>query len=439
MDELIYTPRENKWISRFADAVKQNPMAQDALLQVQKQTVADFAGPVTADDTPPQLTAAQDLQKALPPKTVVLYTIVAPDKLVVILVTHDHAPKAYSSDITAETLYQKVLALRRALTNPDVDPTGPAAELYRLVLEPVQKDLDAAGTQAILFSLDDALRYVPPAVLYNPTTKQYVAERYRTELITLAGTKPTAPTPATLSVLGMGVSTSQDGAPALPGVRDELTAIVHDREQNDTGGLVPGKRLLDAQFTETALEDGLKTAGYPLVHLASHFALHGTQDTSYLLLGDGSHLSVATLAQDPHRFAGVELLTLSACQTAMEVRGSAGREVEGVGALAQSLGAGSVLASLWPVNDAATPPLMTALYGYRQAHPTASFSEALQAAQLSFLHKPMPVSGSKNCRGTINVSEVSAGTALPPFVVDPKAPYAHPFYWAPFILIGNWR
>jgi len=26
-----------------------------------------------------------------------------------------------------------------------------------------------------------------------------------------------------------------------------------------------------------------------------------------------------------------------------------------------------------------------------------------------------------------------------PFARDPNAPYAHPYYWSPFVLIGNWR
>ena len=467
MDNVVLTKREADWKAAYDKAAKpltdlgaqeqtlrikksrtpaedaqriglqaQIAQATTALSGVQKQIAPAFSGPPTADDRLPQTTGAQDVQRALPSGTVALYTIVAPDKLNLILITAS-GQKAYTSAVTADALYAKVLALRQALTDPSLDPRPLAADLYHLVLEPVQKDLDAAGAKVILFSLDDALRYVPPAALYNPQTKQYVAESYQTELITLAGATPTAPVSAKPSVLGLGVSTSQDGAPALPGVATELAAIVH--EPQDTGGLVPGRRLLDGQFTQAALEESLKTAGYPLVHLASHFALHGTQDTSYLLLGDGSHLSVAELAKDPHRFQGVELLTLSACQTAMEVRGSAGREVEGVGALAQTLGAGSVLASLWPVSDAATPSLMTALYGYRQQHPASSLAEALQAAQLSLLHKPIPMTADKAKRGTEAVANRGESAGLPLFVADPGAPYAHPFYWAPFVLIGNWR
>ncbi len=145
---------------------------------------------------------------------------------------------------------------------------------------------------------------------------------------------------------------------------------------------------------------------------------------------------MSELARDPHRFRGVEILTLSACDTAVEVKRSSGREVEGIATLAQSLGARAVLASLWPVSDAATPPLMKALYGYRQTHPSASLAEALQAAQWILIRGRAPVSGDLAHRGTEQVS-ASTSENLPLFVPDPKAPYAHPFYWAPFVLIRN--
>ncbi len=54
---------------------------------------------------------------------------------------------------------------------------------------------------------------------------------------------------------------------------------------------------------------------------------------------------------DPRfRFKGVDLLTLSACQTAGEV-GSDGKEVESFATLAQNAGASSVMATLWPIAD----------------------------------------------------------------------------------------
>jgi hypothetical protein len=61
-------------------------------------------------------------------------------------------------------------------------------------------------------------------------------------------------------------------------------------------------------------------------------------------------------------FGGAELLTLSACETAVGGAGAQGREVEGPGALAQTKGARGVLATLWPVTDASTGRFMQRLY-----------------------------------------------------------------------------
>ncbi len=169
--------------------------------------------------------------------------------------------------------YRKVYAFRQSLVNPDVDTSPLAADLYRLVLGPLQKDLDATHATTLLFSLDDALRYVPPAALHDPQRKQYIAERYQRALITLAAA-PSAATPALPpAILGLGVSEKQRDLSTLPGVRDGLTALIHDHEQNDTGGLLRGKRLLDAQFTQAALEKGLKTGVYPIIRVASHVSL----------------------------------------------------------------------------------------------------------------------------------------------------------------------
>ena len=467
MDKVVLTPREAGWSAAYNTAVQpltvlgakvqtrslnqERSPAEDvqlaalqtqithvnaAIKSIQSKISADFSGPLAAADRPIQTADVQKVQSNLPTGTVVLYTIVAPDRLDLILIT-SRGQKAYSSAIAASDLYSDVFTLRQALTNPNLDPRPASAVLYNLVLKPIEKDLIAEGAKTILFSLDDALRYVPPAVLYNPETRQYVAQRYQTELITLDGPASTIPTADKLSILGLGVSTSQDGEPALPGVAQELKAIVH--EPGDPGGLLPGRRLLDGKFTQPALEDSLRTEKYPIVHIASHFALHSTLDTSYLLLGDGSHLSIADLAENPNRFQGVDLLTLSACQTAMEVRGSNGHEVEGIADLAQKLGAGSVLASLWPVSDASTPPLMTALYSYHRQHTAASLSEALQAAQLSLLNGSAPQTADTASRGSEAVNQSAEQANLPSFTPNPKAPYAHPFYWGAFILIGNWK
>jgi CHAT domain-containing protein len=147
-----------------------------------------------------------------------------------------------------------------------------------------------------------------------------------------------------------------------------------------------------------------------------------------------------TLAQIKTKlnFNSVELLTLSACETALGDDSVAhhGVEVEGLGAIAQQAGAKAVLATLWPVADSSTALLMRVLY---QAHKNdhVDKADALKEAQLALLRGTAHSdSTGKAERGLARVDGAAVAAS---FTADPRAPFAHPFFWAPFILMGNWQ
>jgi CHAT domain-containing protein len=256
----------------------------------------------------------------------------------------------------------------------------------------------------------------------------------------------------TVEVLGDKISFD-----ALPGVTEELRALF--RQKDSPNGLLDGEVLPDAKFTRTAMLSALKQKR-PLVHISSHFSFRpGDEARSFLLLGDGTAMTLEEMKQHLDLFAGVELLTLSACNTAAQQAGN-GREIDGFAELAQRLGAGSVMATLWPVADNSTPWLMREFYESRQGGEGLSKAEAIRRAQLALLNgtgetKPLPAGqkgappsfkivigengGNRDGSGTrADVVYVAAEDA-PPFVRDDKRPFAHPYYWAPFILIGNWK
>jgi CHAT domain-containing protein len=238
------------------------------------------------------------------------------------------------------------------------------------------------------------------------------------------------------SALGVGVSKAQPGFDALPDVAEELHGIIRDGAAEENGSRpLRGRVLLDEAFTEPALRTELRLRP-PVVHVASHFQFRpGNESDSFLLLGDGRRLSVADLKSDFNLFEGVDLLTLSACDTATGGAGATGKEVESFGALAQRNGAKAVIATLWPVADASTRVLMQRFYRARTGAKGLSKAEALQGAQLALLRgdrAPSPRAGSR-ARTAQSPGDQAAGEA------SHAAPYAHPFYWAPFLLIGNWR
>jgi CHAT domain-containing protein len=179
----------------------------------------------------------------------------------------------------------------------------------------------------------------------------------------------------------------------------------------------------------------------PVVHIASHFRFLPGSDQSFLLLGDGGNLTLGQVRTEALPYEAVDLLTLSACETAVGGgHNEYGVEVEGLGVLAQQQGARAVLATLWAVADASTGQLMQQFYRLRQDG-QVNKAEALRRAQLVLLNgaaAPTAATPAASADAARGASRPSTGTDAPPFESDPKRPYAHPYFWAPFILMGNW-
>ncbi|HTP39906.1 MAG TPA: CHAT domain-containing protein [Steroidobacteraceae bacterium] len=351
------------------------------------------------------------------------------DRVAILLTTPD-AVVARESPIKRSQLNALILGYRKTLGNPNQDPLPQAQALYKILIGPIAGDLRQAGAKTLMLSLDDTLRYLPFAALHDG--QKYLVESMSIAIVTDAvrdklGKKPNSD----WSVYGLGITKGGRGYEPLPYAAVELNGIAGQK------GILNGKVMLDGAFTETSLRDGLDQS-FPVIHIASHFQFTpGSMDDSFLLLGDGSQMTLAQI-KTKLNFKNVELLTLSACDTALGDNSTEhhGAEVEGLGAIAQQSGAKAVLATLWPVADESTATLMRALY---QAHKVDHLDKAdsLRQAQLALLHgtgAPAPVATAQ--RGLARVSSAAATSAS--FRTDPKSPYAHPYYWAPFILMGNW-
>ncbi|MCP4701956.1 MAG: CHAT domain-containing protein [Gammaproteobacteria bacterium] len=341
---------------------------------------------------------------------VLLHYLITADKLRILLTTPE-VQLAREAKVTEKALNRQIYALREALTNRrSRGYYREAKKLYDLVLAPVAEDLVQAEAQTLMLSLDGPLRYVPVAALYND--KQFVAERYAVVTYTEAARHNLTRQPkAEWTLAGMGLTREIPGFRPLPAVAEELESIVR-RNADDPDGVLDGVVHLDAAFDADALLDTLD-AGHPVMHIASHFVFRpGTEQDSYLLLGSGEKLNLAQIREE-YEFHSLDLLTLSACETALGEQAN-GREIEGFGTLAQKNGAKGVLASLWPVDDQSTGQFMQALYRLR-VNRGLTKAQALQQVQHSF----------------IQARKRSSAAGYPHY-------YAHPYYWAPFILMGNW-
>ena len=323
------------------------------------------------------------------------------DKRVGMLLTTPGVQLARNSNIDSKELNRKIGELRRLLQDPKSNPVSAAQELYRILVAPVSKDLEQANAKTVMLSLDGALRYLPFGALHDG--KQYLVDRWNLPMYTSVTRNKLRDTVSPQwQAAGLGVTKAWPEFKPLAGVQAEMGAIV----KTAAGGFMPGEVYLDEAFTASRLKD-VGQRKFPLMHVASHFRFSpGTEVNSFLLLGDGERLTLGDIRTQNYRFDNVELLTLSACDTGLGGgRDEQGREIEGFGVIAQQQGAKAVLATLWPVADESTATLMADLYRRRQSDSLTKI-EALRQSQIA---------------------------------MRVRTKYAHPYYWAPFILMGNWK
>ena len=372
--------------------------------------------------------------KHLPQRTVAVYTLLTDQHTYLIVITPTVRIK-HEGGLSGQQLVDKVLAVREELRSAGSSPAKDLLDLYDALIVPILPDLQAAQASTILWSLDGVLRYLPMNALYNGS--QYLIEQYNNVVITPASRNHLLD-PANAAngrLLAMGLSKSYLGEQPLQAVDAELNAIVRDPQVPPSHGPVPGRLLENDSFTLATFQE--LSVKFPIVHIASHFIFDPSSlSEPYLLLGGdatggaGYRLTTSEMS-DKLEFTGVQLLTLSACSTALAGRLSNGREMDSLGMIAQKNDAAAVLSTLWDVDDASTSLLMSDFYARWISGSYQPKVEALRQAQLDLLHSKSKTPGTLE-RGTL--LGAGDGTAAP----GPPG-YGHPHYWAPFVLIGNFQ
>jgi CHAT domain-containing protein/tetratricopeptide (TPR) repeat protein len=293
-------------------------------------------------------------------------------------------------------------------------------DFYDVMFKAVDEKLKKYGATNLVVSLDGVLRYLPLAALWDG--ENYLLQQYRIAIVTPSSLKNIKEEPIKEKrILGLGASQGSQELPPLPNVPAEIRSIVKD-EENGYYGLIKGKAFIDDDFTKDRMVNQIRDVGYPLVHIASHFKFSpGDETKNHLLLGDGTFMKLSEIRRMGKLFNNVKLLVLSACQTGV---GGNGEEIDGFGELAQQSGAKSVVASLWPVADESTKDLMMTFYGKLKEGKVTGKIEALRQAQLELAGLEDLLAKDKNQADQSNRQ---------------KTEYSHPYYWGPFIMMGNWR
>ncbi len=435
----VYTALADQLLQRAAQrhgaARQRDLLAARRVAELLKQSeLQDYLGERCATSTADAVT----LERA-PAGTAILYPIILADRTELLLQT--------AAGVDSRTLWLgadnlRVLVTRLALAQRNADPThlGQAQALYRSLLGEWAEQLSAQQIDTLLVVPDGSLRMLPWAALHDG--ERYLGERVavatlsglrvssagahtqRPSLVsglavpgnvvarlgTLATTSGLAPDPqrALRTVVTHRIRSIEVPAPgadaaalqdlrerlSLPGVRDEVEELAERLRV---------KPLLDGAFTRSGIATAFSEADHGTVHIATH-GFFGRSGAESFLMAHDDLLGMADLERLLRPGGAlsqpVGLVTLSACETAEGDE----RSPLGIAGVAIKAQAASVLGTLWPVSDEAAKRLMSVFY--TELLSGTGKAEALRRAQSALIA---------------------------------QADTAHPFFWAPFIVIGDWR
>ncbi len=364
------------------------------------------------------------------PHAAVIYPIVLPDRLEVILSLSGKPLQEVAITLSEQEVNETLDRLydyldnvtinnsaRNILSTSNPDPRElkenlqtllpTFGQIYNWLIKPFEAQLNTNQIKNLVFVLNGRLQRVPIAALYDG--QNYLIEKYSVALVpSLQLINPQQLQRKQLKVLAAGVSeqikVQGEFFAALVNVPKELDQIKQT--------FPASQKLLNQEFTAKTIQKQLKL-NFPVIHLATHGLFSSNPQRNFIITGDGKSISInelSALLREPG--TTVELLVLSACETATGDE----RAVLGLAGIAVRSGARSTLATLWPVGDASTAKFMGEFYQDLK-QPGGKQADALRNAQLSLL-KSLKMN--------------------PPFPELKNLP-PHPYYWAPYVLVGNWQ
>ncbi len=311
---------------------------------------------------------------------------------------HRHSP---DSQLVKQNLFNLLNNLQdERFVYTDTSTILPYAQtLYNELIAPIKDHLPPSGT--LVFAPDSAFQNLPMGLLHDG--QDYLLQQYSIALtLNSQIRKPKALSQNQFRALVAGLAAKHPPSFNSPAVPKGLTPLPETLIEIDrVKEFVVSSVLLDRDFTTARFQAEIARADYPIVHITTHGKFSSDPDRTFILDWDQA-LNVKQLNFLLHgssNQAGIELLVLSACQTAV----GDSRSVLGIAGVAVQAGARSTIASLWLVDADSTALLMGKFYeGLRRG---LSKAEALRQAQLSLLANPK---------------------------------YIHPYYWMPFVLVGSW-
>lgn len=417
--------------------------ARDVAELIKQSELQDYLGERCSVDS-----VQDETRSGLIPGTAIFYPIVLKDRVELIFES-GAGMRRHTTPMDAQSLRKLMSSYTSLLRAGAQGYQREASQLYDILIRPFEKEVAAQEVHTLLVVPDGVLRLLPWATLHDG--KQFLVEKY--SVVTNSGLSMTSQAAAPITaftslVAGMAEpgpvvgklsqstlarivnsTTTRSGVAVkhVPGramrslslsaaisagseseriasLKDSLSLPGVKQEVEALSQILPGTSLLDGSFTTARLRDEFDKGGYRIAHVATHGFFGSTADQSYIMAYDDlvTMDGLQKLLQlDGVKKHPIELLTLSACETAE----GDDRSPLGIAGAAIKAKAKSVLGTLWPVSDEAAKQVMTSFYS-NLVRDGVSKAEALRRAQVAL----------------ITDSELQ-----------------HPLFWAPFVLVGNWR
>ncbi|MBE8965125.1 CHAT domain-containing protein [Nostocales cyanobacterium LEGE 12452] len=400
--EPVYRELVNLLLQAQTPSQENLKQAREAIEALQLAELDNFFRDACAQAKPEQLDKIVD-SAATP--TAVFYGIVLPDRLEFILKLPKQSKLLhYRTQVSQGEVESTLKQLREKLAQPKPSNELPklSQQVYNWLLRQTEPDLAENGINTLVFVLDFSLQNIPLAVLDDG--KQYLVQKYALALspgLQLIESRPL--TQIKLNVLTAGVSESRTVAGRT---FDSLNQVPVELEQIQAE-VASSTQLLNSDLSAASLKKAVESVPFSVIHLATHGNFSSNPEETFVLLWDrllqaknfdqllpiGSRINART----------IELLTLSACETATGDK----RATLGLAGIAVRAGARSTLATLWQVKDDSTAAIAIQFYKVLKDHKLTK-AQALRQAQLYLMEK------------------------------HPNTNYKLPYYWAPFVLVGNW-
>jgi CHAT domain-containing protein len=326
----------------------------------------------------------------------VIYPIILRDRLEVVLSIPNQPLSHYTTPLPRDRVEATLKQLFSSLSPgyPNDERFSLSEQVYTWLVKPALPELEQSAIATLVFVPDGFLRNIPMAALYDG--QQYLIEKYRIALSPGLQLFAQGLSRDNLSVLAAGLTEARQGFNPLPGVDEEMREIKEEVASSEI--------LLNQEFTKESFKIAIEGRAFPIVHLATHGQFSSDPEQTFLLAwNDRISIQDFDLLFQKRRLGllePIELLVMSACQTAA----GDNRATLGLAGFAVRSGARSTIASLWSVSDESTSNLMQEFYHQLSAN-QVSKAEALRQAQLKALQSSL---------------------------------HKHPYFWASFVLVGNW-